>query len=195
MKILRFRDYPEVPWKNGQGITRDILRSPDNSEQFDWGLSLADLERSSAFSAFSGYDRTITPINGHGFTLSFEDGHVETLDTLNRPYSFDGGAALRCDLLDGKCQVFNLKVRRNTAAATWQIRDLGAPLTLDAVPHTAQMVFALGDGVTLDTGTGNPHTLDTWDCAVWEDGAAVTLGASRDKPTFFHATIKVFGAY
>jgi len=180
MNILRYDDYPVVPWKNGQGITRDIIRSPKNTEAFDWGLSLADLERSAPFSAFDGYDRTITLIDGNGFTLTFEDGHSQTLDTPFQPYDFDGGAALQCDLIDGPSRVFNLKVRHASAKATWQVHDLSTPVTIDGTAQSTQVLFCLGGTTSVTTPSNETEYLNRWDCGIITDGGTMTLGTTPD---------------
>ena len=43
MWILRESNYVTVPWKNGGGLTREILKVPADADAFDWRLSLATI--------------------------------------------------------------------------------------------------------------------------------------------------------
>ena len=45
MNILRESSYRAVPWKNGGGVTREILRAPAEPDAFDWRLSLATVPK------------------------------------------------------------------------------------------------------------------------------------------------------
>ena len=60
MIILRASSYRTVAWKNGGGMTREILREPAEPTPFDWRLSLATIDSSGPFSAFAGYQRTVS---------------------------------------------------------------------------------------------------------------------------------------
>ena len=71
MIILRESSYITVPWKNGGGVTREILRSPPESTAFDWRLSLATIDLPGPFSAFEGYHRTLVLVRGAGVELNF----------------------------------------------------------------------------------------------------------------------------
>ncbi len=196
MKILRYDDYPVVPWKNGQGVTRDIMTLPlDNTDDtgttgFIWRLSLADVGQSGAFSEFHGYERTITLLDGSGFTLNFEAGHSKILDTPYAPYDFDGGAALFCDLIDGPCRDFNLMVKRDTATAKWRVHDLAAPLALDPQTSATNLIFCLHGHAHITPAGGKRHTLNKWDSA--ELSAHETVSLTADTPSkIFHASITV----
>ncbi|MFQ9621820.1 MAG: HutD family protein [Enterobacteriaceae bacterium] len=40
-----------MPWKNGQGVTREVARYPEAGE-YDWRISLATIRQPGPFSAF-----------------------------------------------------------------------------------------------------------------------------------------------
>ena len=59
--VVRFTELAVVPWRNGGGVTREILASGGSgSDGFDWRISIADVSEPGPFSAFPGFDRVIT---------------------------------------------------------------------------------------------------------------------------------------
>ncbi|MEQ8666117.1 MAG: HutD family protein [Rhodospirillales bacterium] len=190
MIIHRFADYAEQPWKNGQGVTREIARAAldDNADEsaFLWRLSLADVGQSGPFSAFAGYDRTITLLAGDGFALAFSGAERHVLDKPSEPFDFDGGRDVHCTLLGGPSRDLNLMVRRDRAQADWRVlrgpgvHDLPAAGNADAV-----IVFCLTGTVGVhDGGGGGAEQLDRWDTALPDPGEAATLDIGPDSAAF-----------
>ena len=70
MTFERFalQDLPGTPWKNGGGITREIVCWPPGSglDDFWWRASVATIDAAGPFSAFPGVDRTIMLLEGAG---------------------------------------------------------------------------------------------------------------------------------
>jgi environmental stress-induced protein Ves len=111
-----------VPWRNGGGRTRELLAWPSAA---GWRLriSLADIDRDGAFSAFPGVQRWFTVVEGAGVALSFDgasasgvaldgEGAIERRLVLgDAPLGFDGAAAPACRLLDGPTRDLNLMLR------------------------------------------------------------------------------------
>ena len=65
LQVLRAKDYPRMPWKNGGGSTEEITRDAgEGLEGFGWRLSIADIAESGGFSSFAGYQRIITVLEG-----------------------------------------------------------------------------------------------------------------------------------
>jgi len=97
------------PWKNGRGIARELLSWPQGD---DWQvrISIADIERDGPFSSYPGVTRWFAVLSGEGVKLRV-DGHGHSLRTESPPFSFDGGAKVECDLLDGFTQDFNLMLQ------------------------------------------------------------------------------------
>ncbi|HTA39215.1 MAG TPA: HutD family protein [Candidatus Acidoferrales bacterium] len=106
IRVIRFADYVETPWKNGGGVTHEIARSDERGEP-EWRISLATIDRDGPFSDFTGYDRTIVPLDGNGFDLSFDDGTVATLDRACVPFRFAGERKVECRLLRGRSHDLN----------------------------------------------------------------------------------------
>lgn len=100
-------------WKNGAGLTREIAFGDASRADFDWRISLAEVERDAAFSAFPGIDRCIALWRGAGMRLRSPDGAIEhVLAEPLAPWHFPGDLALDATLLDGPSSDFNVMTRR-----------------------------------------------------------------------------------
>src|SRR6516164_3236854 len=103
MRILFQRDQlASTPWKNGGGVTREIVRIPVDSgmNDFRWRASIAELAASGPFSAFEGVDRVLVLLSGEGVHLQSSDGSINhRLDTVLEPFAFAGERAISASLL------------------------------------------------------------------------------------------------
>lgn len=116
--LYRAADYPRMPWRNGGGTTQEVVCNPGGSAAgFDWRLSIADVAQDGSFSAFTGYQRIITVLEGSGIQLTV-DGSLQTPLTPRQAYAFAGEAQVQCRLLDGPIRDFNLIY----APARWHAR-------------------------------------------------------------------------
>jgi environmental stress-induced protein Ves len=109
LRRLGAEDYVTKPWKNGQGVTRDVILWPA-SDEFDIRVSLADIPPVSTFSAFPGITRHITRLSGDTMALTFADGKVERLALLT-PLTFDSGRAPDCEASGIDTRVLNVMTR------------------------------------------------------------------------------------
>ena len=163
VRVIRSADYVETPWKNGGGVTHEIARSDESSEP-DWRISLATIDRDGPFSDFTGYDRTIVPLDGGGFELSFDDGETVVLDRRCVPFRFAGEKKAQCRLLDGRSRDLNAMTLR----ARWQ-HDVTAlalspsPVAFDA-PAGSFVFFAGPASVTCANERFDLHDGDTLVC-------------------------------
>lgn len=108
------------PWKNGAGLTREIAVGPTGAgaNDFDWRISLAEVERDAPFSAFPGIDRCIVLLRGAGMRLRSEVGALDhRLDQPLVPFHFSGDTPLSASLVDGASSDFNVMTRRGAWAA------------------------------------------------------------------------------
>jgi Uncharacterized protein conserved in bacteria len=173
MKILRYPDYRAVPWKNGGGITREILAEEDAAGGgFLWRLSMATVAASGPFSHFLGIDRTIACLDGDGMRLAFNDGREETVAMGGVPLAFPGEADIHADCIGGETLDLNVMTRRDRfrhsltrIAAEDDLTIAGAPvraiiLDAPATVETATVAAAAGryDTVLLEPGD-HPVTL------------------------------------
>ncbi len=131
-------DYRDVPWKNGGGVTRELLRLPHPRDpgRFFLRLSIATVATSGPFSSFPGVDRTLVLLDGEGVALSFGGGPEVLLDRPLRPLSFPGEAPVEARLLGGAIRDFNLMVDRDVGSASLRVLRLA--------PHDAQRIEASG---------------------------------------------------
>ena len=113
---IGWRELAPRPWKNGAGLTRDIALSPasaDANDDFDWRISVAEIERDAPFSAFPGVDRCIVLLQGAGMVLREASGAwVRRLDRPLQPFDFAGEATLAARLIDGTSHDLNVMTRR-----------------------------------------------------------------------------------
>lgn len=126
MSLQRFNvaDLPAMPWKNGGGVTREIVCQPPGADMdsFDWRVSIAHIASDGPFSSFAGIDRVITLLSGGGVHLSSHDGQVDhCLSTPLAPFAFAGEAAIHARLLAGDCHDFNLMTRRTVCSASLMV--------------------------------------------------------------------------
>ncbi|MDO8418642.1 MAG: HutD family protein, partial [Rubrivivax sp.] len=107
---------PATPWRNGGGVTRELLAWPDPA---DWRLrvSVADIERSGPFSPFPGVERWFAVTSGGEVELALPGGNL-CIGPDDAPLRFDGEAAPACRLLRGPSHDLNLMHRRGTGVAT-----------------------------------------------------------------------------
>jgi uncharacterized protein len=137
-------EYRRERWKNGAGWTREILRWPLESEDWDWRLSIAEVDKEGPFSAFPGVDRELVLLAGEGMRLLFEDGEVAELQPPHDRVRFAGERAVRSELVAGPTQDFNLMWKRDRVEAQLLHRPLVGPMLFFAEPgvHWAVHVLA-----------------------------------------------------
>ena len=144
------------PWKNGGGVTREILRDGP-PERFRLRVSLAEVASDGPFSRFDEVDRVIVLVDGGGFTLHGD--HTRTLAEPGVPHAFAGEEAIRCTLVDGPVRDLNLMVDRRRA------RLEAERVVLPAGAHTLAprggelLVFVLAGTARVDADTLPTHAL------------------------------------
>jgi environmental stress-induced protein Ves len=108
-QIVRLDEVAATPWKNGGGVTRELLAWPTAG---DWRvrMSVADVAQDGPFSRFDGVRRWFSVLDGAGVRLRI-DGAAHDLTAARPPFAFDGGAACHCELLAGPTRDFNLMLR------------------------------------------------------------------------------------
>ena len=104
--------YSRMAWKNGGGTTAEIFRFPEHSELWDWRVSVAEVAADGPFSAFVGYQRSLTLLSGEGMRLQFADRLVELLPP-HQSICFSGEENVSAELIDGATTDFNAIWRRD----------------------------------------------------------------------------------
>jgi len=146
-------DHRQMPWKNGLGTTAEIAVEPPDSGfaggRFDWRLSIATVERSSPFSAFPGYERTIMVIEGAGMELTVSGRRPRRLDRLFDPFVFSGDDPVDCRLLGGPIRDFNLMVDRARLRSRIEVLHLADTSRALAPSGRTLILHCLSGGLNL----------------------------------------------
>ncbi|KDN99421.1 HutD/Ves family protein [Pseudomonas donghuensis] len=161
LQILRAKDYPRMPWKNGGGSTEEITRDGGAGlEGFGWRLSIADIAESGGFSSFAGYQRIITVLEGEGMRLQVDGQPTRPLLPFDA-FAFRGESQVSCSLLGGSIRDFNLIYSPERYRARLQWLD-GSQRVFSSA--TTLLLFAAASQVevALD-GQGEP-VLGRYDC-------------------------------
>lgn len=186
---MSIRHFPHIafvamPWKNGGGSTREIVRVPEGSEAWIWRLSIADIAADGPFSSFPGCERSLTLLEGAGMALRFADRACD----LRPPFAscrFAGEETPDCVLFDGPTVDFNAIWRRDAVAITVERRAMHGSLWCLPEPGVSWFVYLLsgslavkddphgpdcrpGDGLLLQPEAGAPRLmLEAYGEALW----------------------------
>jgi environmental stress-induced protein Ves len=117
-RVIRRSAWRPMPWKNGLGVTHELLREGDGAPGFALRLSVAEVSADAPFSRFDGVDRVLTLLEGAGLRLRRDDGRVITLDRVGEPFAFAGEDVWDCALLGGATLDFNVMTDRAQWIAT-----------------------------------------------------------------------------
>jgi len=160
IRILRSADYPARPWKNGGGTTRDIVVSPPDAslDDFDWRLSLAQVDRDGPFSRFDDIDRTLVLLTG-AMTLHEDDRQLDLV--RHEPVTFAGERAIHASVPGGATLDFNVMTRRGRVRHTVRRESFRKHANVAARTGSTIVLFALEDGLTVDG-----EQLRTYDTAI-----------------------------
>jgi len=145
-RLLRAADYRRMRWKNGGGWTTELAASagkPDGGD-FDWRISIAEIESDGAFSTFPGCDRFIALLEGPGMELQFDADEPVRLDQRLRFVRFAGEAKTFGRLLGGAVRDFNVIVRRDAVRAEVLHRPLVGPMVFLPEAATTWLVYLVG---------------------------------------------------
>jgi environmental stress-induced protein Ves len=156
LRILRHADYPTRPWKNGGGTTRDIAVSPPGAslDDFDWRLSLAQVDRDGPFSRFDNVDRTLVLLSG-AMTLHEQGRRIDLV--RHEPVMFEGERVLEATVPGGATLDFNVMTRRGRARHVVRRESFGKQVRLAIPAGRTLALFALESGLTLDGEQLHPY--------------------------------------
>lgn len=111
VQLLPPSSYQTQPWKNGGGVTHEILRWPAQ-DPYDVRISLAEDRVAGPFSLFPGYRRwsylaAAAPI------LLFVDGAPRLLREPGDHLEIDGEVPISCELPAGPTRLLNFLIRKD----------------------------------------------------------------------------------
>lgn len=151
-RLLRADALLPVPWRNGQGITREIAAMPPGAgmDDFLWRVSLADVVGAAPFSRFPGVDRVIVLIEGAGLRMTLDGTQVHDLITPCAPFAFPGETEVAVTLAGGATRDFNLMLRRGRASGGVEVwRGSGR----HACPADMVLLYAVQGPIMTPAGT------------------------------------------
>ncbi|HLU13014.1 MAG TPA: HutD family protein [Arenimonas sp.] len=178
MRLLSLpaNEYRRERWRNERGWTREIYRHPEGSGDWEWRVSIAEVDQDAPFSAFPGCDRELVLLAGEGMDLVFADGERVPLRPPHQGHRFAGERELHAELVAGATHDFNLIWRRDRVSATLLHRPLVGPMVFFEEPGVRWLVhllsgqaafrdlprplhLAAGDSVLLQPDPGGPSRL------------------------------------
>lgn len=154
-QLVRLSDVASVPWRNGGGVTRELAVSPAQGD-WQWRMSVAEVDASGPFSRFEGIDRWFAVLEGAGVQLDVQ-GEAHCITRNSAPFYFDGGASTHCTLVDGRTQDFNLMVRRGSTPA--RMLRINAPNSMVLNAPKIIAVYAVNTGATVQFGSKTARLL------------------------------------
>lgn len=168
MRIIRHADCRPMPWKNGGGVTTEIMAWPPAAglDDFDWRISMAQVASGGPFSVFAGIDRTLTVLAG-SMKLSAGNAAPVVLSPRSEPYVFPGDVSTEATLVDGPVLDFNVMTRRGRISHSVRRLECSAPTRIDAGEGTSLVFFASGSARIGD------EEISALDTLHFEDGPAV----------------------
>lgn len=183
MDIIRYANLTAEPWRNGGGVTREIARGTGepagtvgsgtgtdgaaSAGGWDWRVSIAEVGKAGAFSAFPGMERVLTVIDGDLFLLTV-DGVDHPLEKY-RPFRFPGGATAAGALPTGDVRDLNVITRMGAFKGYTSIIELSKKRAHPV--FAGQFGILLQGQATVDTGTNDngAEALNRYDAVAGSD--------------------------
>jgi environmental stress-induced protein Ves/predicted kinase len=173
IQVLRSEQHRRMPWRNGGGVTYEVAASPGGTHlaDFDWRISIAEVEASGPFSAFPEIDRTIILIEGEWMALTV-DGRRHRFG-IRDPFSFDGGGETLCEV-PTRSRDLNVMTRRGRVTATVAVFEGDSP-DRGAIDGSETMFVCLTPPVVLVATDGTELELNALDGALTTGSAPLTI--------------------
>ncbi|WP_349898843.1 HutD/Ves family protein [Parafrigoribacterium soli] len=194
VRVLRFADYPVVPWRNGGGVTREVAASavamasanrdpggdlpPVPAPTPAWRISMATVDSEVPFSDFGGRTRLLGVVEGDGLELTV-DGRMSRLRPGEKFGLFAGGAPASARPLGGAS--LDLGLIFDPARARAELLPIGAG-ERDIV-GLIWFVVSLVDGLELALNGSPAATLGHRDTAALDLRTAPIARLSLAVPT------------
>lgn len=165
MNVVHFDAVAPQPWRNGGGLTRELLAWPA-PDAWTLRISVADIHADGPFSPFPGIDRWFAVLQGAGVVLALPEGE-RRVDVSDAPLAFRGEDAPPCELLDGMTRDLNLMVRRAAGSGAMQNARAGE----DFAPRSRFRALFCAEALTLRRSGHEALRLSAMSLA-WDDGGA-----------------------
>ncbi len=160
MRIITPESWRPQPWRNGAGVTHELVRWPDD-DAFVVRISVADVTAPAPFSEFPGLDRWLYLLAGGPVTLALASGEA-VLVAPGDHVEFSGDARVAATAVARPSRDLNFMVRAGRARA--ELRRTSTELAGAAV-----VAFAIAGEVS-----ANGAALAVHACA-WATGETIQL--------------------
>lgn len=196
MHIIRRSSFKAVPWKNGGGITHEVIRAPmlpvsQDPQPFRWRVSVAEIDAAGPFSEFPDQQRIMVLLRGAGVHLTFANHGSAALRAVGDVVEFDGAWSTHCDLADGPCTDLNLMVNKALPPARARVLRVSETHALGGSAEPAMTLLFAVSGAVEVRADGAGALLEPWDFAVAPAGEQVTLSSAFSAPSLvFCATLQ-----
>jgi environmental stress-induced protein Ves len=170
MEIIRFADLKAEPWRNGGGVTRQIVSHPSPSAApggardggWDWRVSIADVTKAGDFSPFPGVERLLTVVEGELLLLTV-NGAEHPVEKY-RPFRFSGEATTVGALPTGDVRNLNVMTRTGAFKGYTSIIELSKKRAHPV--FEGQLGVLLQGQVKVGTAGAEPADLGRYDAVV-----------------------------
>ena len=171
LRLIPANEYRRERWRNGLGWTREIaIGFADEASNYDWRLSIAEVDSDCAFSAFPGCDRVLMLLSGNGMELQFDDGECKMVAPPHGVAAFPGERGVQCRLLDGPTTDFNAIVRRDRCTMQVYHRPLVGSMVFFAEARVLWAIHLIGGRASIKSADDSA-TLNAGDTALLDAGA------------------------
>ncbi|WP_339770934.1 HutD family protein [uncultured Pseudosulfitobacter sp.] len=163
-RIVRPKEFTTTPWKNGGGVTHEVLRDK-GADPWRWRISIAEVSTDGPFSTFAGLARVLTVIEGGGLDLHTPDGVLSARPF--QPLAFSGDTPVDSRMVNGPVRDLNLIYDPTAVSASVEVtvgpaRIENGPAQTGVFCHRGDVAldgaalpvgaFALGQGGTIILG-------------------------------------------
>lgn len=174
VRHLASHAYAARPWRNGGGVTHDIVTVPAGAgdDDFLWRASIATIAAAEPFSVWPGIDRAFLLLRGE-LLLTIGGAGERRIAPGAAPILFAGEAAVAARPIDDPCTVLNLMARRGR-------RRIAADRWTTARPSAAAQILLLAEQPTNVRVHGDALALAQDDTLLLNGG--VPTGLTFDRP-------------
>lgn len=169
--LLPANGYVRERWRNGAGWTREIARGSRAGADWDWRMSIAEIDAPGEFSRFPGVDREQVLLSGDGLLLESATGAV-LLEPPHGRHRYPGELEIRGVPQGGPVRAFNLMWRRARFQAELWHRPLVGSMVVFADPGSTWALHLIA---------GQARLGGQADGALLEAGDTVLLEASGER--------------
>lgn len=169
MNVVALADCPPQAWRNGGGLTHELLAWPPGAAAWQLRISVARIASDGPFSPFPGVRRCFAVLHGPGVRLrwSAPAAREQVLTAGSAAVAFDGADAPQAELLAGPTLDLNLMASTNAGRPELRRASAGGPALAGRTAWQGLYVTAPA-AVQID---GSTHTLAA-DTLVWAADAA-----------------------